>query len=53
MAYNAFMSQEDYDVDRLAEYLHMMPAAILKLRTAMALPTRVAVTLEADPGVPA
>ncbi|MEX0642432.1 MAG: PTS sugar transporter subunit IIA [Pirellulales bacterium] len=34
------MSQEDYDVDRLAEYLHMMPAAILKLAVRGKLPGR-------------
>src|SRR5262245_43599612 len=34
------MSQEDYDVDRLAEYLHMMPAAVLKLAERGKLPGR-------------
>src|ERR671918_682014 len=28
---NAAMAQEDFDIDRLAAYLHIMPAAVLKL----------------------
>jgi nitrogen PTS system EIIA component len=34
------MAQDDYDVDRLAEYLHMMPAAIAKLAERGKLPGR-------------
>jgi PTS system nitrogen regulatory IIA component len=34
------MAQEDYDVDRLAEYLHMMPAAVVKLAERGKLPGR-------------
>src|SRR3954447_22491971 len=34
------MSQEDFDIDRLAAYLHMMPAAIAKLAERGKLPGR-------------
>src|SRR5262245_4491023 len=34
------MAQEDFDIDRLAEYLHMMPAAVLKLAERGKLPGR-------------
>jgi nitrogen PTS system EIIA component len=34
------MAQDDYDVERLAEYLHMMPAAVLKLAERGKLPGR-------------
>jgi nitrogen PTS system EIIA component len=40
LTYNMPMSQDDYDVDRLAEYLHMMPAAVLKLAERGKLPGR-------------
>jgi PTS system nitrogen regulatory IIA component len=39
-AYNAIMAQEDFDIDRLAAYLHMMPAAVLKLADRGKLPGR-------------
>lgn len=38
--YNAVMAQEDFDIDRLAAYLHMMPAAVLKLAERGKLPGR-------------
>jgi PTS system nitrogen regulatory IIA component len=38
--YNAVMPQEDFDIDRLAAYLHMMPAAVLKLAERGKLPSR-------------
>ncbi len=34
------MAQDDFDVDRLASYLHMMPAAVLKLAERGKLPGR-------------
>jgi PTS system nitrogen regulatory IIA component len=34
------MAQEDFDIDRLATYLHMMPAAVLKLAERGKLPGR-------------
>jgi PTS system nitrogen regulatory IIA component len=34
------MAQEDFDIDRLAAYLHMMPAAVLKLAERGKLPGR-------------
>src|SRR5262245_21294171 len=34
------MSQEDFDIDRLAAYLHMMPASIVKLAERGKLPGR-------------
>jgi PTS system nitrogen regulatory IIA component len=34
------MAQEDYDVDRLAAYLHMMPTAVVKLAERGKLPAR-------------
>jgi len=34
------MAQDDYDVERLAAYLHMMPAAVLKLAERGKLPAR-------------
>ena len=34
------MAQEDYDVDRLAAYLHMMPATLIKLAERGKLPAR-------------
>jgi PTS system nitrogen regulatory IIA component len=34
------MAQEDFDIDRLAMYLHMMPAAVLKLAERGKLPGR-------------
>jgi PTS system nitrogen regulatory IIA component len=36
----ATMAQEDFDIDRLAAYLHMMPAAIVKLAERGKLPGR-------------
>jgi PTS system nitrogen regulatory IIA component len=38
--YNANMAQEDFDIDRLAAYLHMMPSAVLKLAERGKLPGR-------------
>jgi PTS system nitrogen regulatory IIA component len=38
--YNAVMAQEDFDIDRLAAYLHMMPPAVLKLAERGKLPGR-------------
>jgi len=40
IAYNAIMAQDDYDIDRLAAYLHMMPTAVLKLAERGKLPGR-------------
>jgi PTS system nitrogen regulatory IIA component len=34
------MAQDDFDIDRLAEYLHMMPAVVLKLAERGKLPGR-------------
>jgi len=34
------MAQDDYDINRLAEYLHMMPAAVVKLAERGKLPAR-------------
>ena len=34
------MAQEDFDIDRLAAYLHMMPAAVQKLAERGKLPGR-------------
>jgi PTS system nitrogen regulatory IIA component len=39
-AYNAIMAQEDFDIERLAAYLHMMPSAVLKLAERGKLPGR-------------
>jgi PTS system nitrogen regulatory IIA component len=39
-AYNAIMPQEDFDIDRLAAYLHMMPDAVTKLAERCKLPGR-------------
>jgi PTS system nitrogen regulatory IIA component len=39
-AYNAIMAQEDFDIERLAEYLHMPSAAIAKLADRGKLPAR-------------
>ena len=36
----AIMAQEDFDIDRLAAYLHMMPAAVVKLAERGKLPGR-------------
>jgi PTS system nitrogen regulatory IIA component len=38
--YNAFMAQDDFDIDRLAAYLHMMPSAVAKLAERGKLPGR-------------
>jgi nitrogen PTS system EIIA component len=38
--YNATMAQDDFDIDRLAAYLHMMPAAVTKLAERGKLPGR-------------
>jgi nitrogen PTS system EIIA component len=38
--YNAIMAQDDFDIDRLAAYLHMMPTAVLKLVERGKLPGR-------------
>src|SRR5207244_1990933 len=40
LAYNAFMAQEDFDINRLASYLHMMPDAVIKLAERGKLPGR-------------
>ena len=40
IAYNVAMAQEDFDIDRLAAYLHMMPAAVAKLAERGKLPGR-------------
>lgn len=40
IAYNAIMAQEDFDIDRLAAYLHMSPAAVTKLAERGKLPAR-------------
>jgi PTS system nitrogen regulatory IIA component len=37
---NTVMAQPDFDIDRLAAYLHMMPAAVLKLAERGKLPAR-------------
>ena len=34
------MAQDDFDIDRLAAYLHMMPAAVMKLAERGKLPGR-------------
>ncbi len=38
--YNASMAQADFDVDRLAAYLHMSPAAVMKLAERGRIPAR-------------
>jgi PTS system nitrogen regulatory IIA component len=38
--YNAIMAPDDFDIDRLAAYLHMMPDAVLKLAERGKLPGR-------------
>ena len=38
--YNAIMAQADFDIDRLAAYLHMSPAAVAKLADRGKLPAR-------------
>lgn len=38
--YNAYMSQDDFDIERLAAYLHMMPDAVTKLAERGKLPGR-------------
>lgn len=38
--YNAIMAQDDFDIERLAAYLHMMPAAVAKLVERGKLPGR-------------
>lgn len=40
VAYNAIMAHEDFDIDRLAAYLHMAPAAVVKLVERGKLPGR-------------
>jgi nitrogen PTS system EIIA component len=40
LPYNAVMAQEDFDIDRLAAYLHMMPADVVKLAERGKLPGR-------------
>ena len=40
LPYNASMAQDDFDIDRLAAYLHMMPAAVQKLAERGKLPGR-------------
>lgn len=40
VAYNAIMAQADFDIDRLAAYLHMSPAAVTKLAERGKLPAR-------------
>jgi nitrogen PTS system EIIA component len=39
-AYNSGMAQDDFDIDRLAVHLHMMPAAVVKLAERGKLPCR-------------
>ena len=39
-ASGAAMAQEDFDIDRLAAYLHIMPAAVLKLAERGKIPGR-------------
>ena len=39
-AYNASMAQPDFDIERLAEYLHMSPAAVTKLAERGKVPAR-------------
>src|SRR5690242_11024186 len=39
-AYNALMAQEDFDIDRLAAYLHLSPAAVTKLAERGKIPAR-------------
>ncbi len=39
-SYNAVMAQPDFDVDRLAAYLHMSPAAVVKLAERGKVPAR-------------
>lgn len=40
LPYNTSMAQDDFDIDRLAAYLHMMPETILKLAERGRLPGR-------------
>jgi PTS system nitrogen regulatory IIA component len=40
IAYNASMAQADFDINRLASYLHMSPADVLKLAERGKLPAR-------------
>jgi nitrogen PTS system EIIA component len=40
LTYNSHMAQDDFDIDRLAAYLHMMPAAVTKLAERGKLPGR-------------
>src|SRR4051812_30347113 len=40
LTYNASMAQDDFDIDRLAAYLHMMPTAVQKLAERGKLPGR-------------
>ena len=40
MPYNASMAQEDFDIERLAAYLHMSPPAVTKLAERGKLPAR-------------
>ena len=40
LPYNASMAQDDFDIDRLAAYQHMMPAAVQKLAERGKLPGR-------------
>jgi PTS system nitrogen regulatory IIA component len=39
-SYNAVMAQPDFDIDRLAAYLHMSPAAVVKLAERGKVPAR-------------
>jgi PTS system nitrogen regulatory IIA component len=39
-SYNAVMAQSDFDIDRLAAYLHMSPAAVMKLAERGNVPAR-------------
>jgi PTS system nitrogen regulatory IIA component len=38
--HSSIMAQDDFDIDRLAAYLHMMPAAVVKLAERGRLPGR-------------
>jgi nitrogen PTS system EIIA component len=40
LTYNAFMAHDDFTIDSLAAYLHMMPAAVVKLAERGKLPGR-------------
>ncbi|HEX5470754.1 MAG TPA: PTS sugar transporter subunit IIA [Lacipirellulaceae bacterium] len=40
LAYNAVMSQSDFDIHRLARYLHMMPDAVTRLAERGKIPSR-------------